>query len=445
MLRFCFGASGAGKSTGLYKEIIERSMKERDTDFLILVPDQFTMQTQKDVVKMHPLGAIMNIDILSFGRLSHRVFEETGLSSFSVLDDLGKSLVLRRLSDKLGDRLPVIGKNMHKPGYIDEVKSTISEFMQYGIGDEDLALLEEKSLSKGALSAKLKDLRLLYREFLEYINGKFTTPEETLDILCRALPGSELIKDSVVVFDGFTGFTPIQYRVIRQLLTLCREVIVSVTISPEEDPYSDELKEQELFLLSKKTVLELEKLEFAVMREKGSNISDFASFRAIRHSQADGGRDIFIRETPVARLKGNPPLAYLEQSLFRYKTEKFSGENNSITIFRASTGDEEIRQAMIMINDLVKQKGYAYRDIALLCGSLDSYADIVTRQSEKFGIPIYVDKNTSILLNPSMEYITSAINIVSSGYRYEFGFRYMRSGGTCLERDGAESREDYGR
>ena len=96
MLRFCFGASGAGKSTGLYQEVIKRSIKEPGTDFLIIVPDQFTMQTQWDVVNMHPKKAIMNIDILSFGRLSHRVFEETGHGSFSVLDDIGKSLVLRR-------------------------------------------------------------------------------------------------------------------------------------------------------------------------------------------------------------------------------------------------------------------------------------------------------------------------------------------------------------
>ena len=83
MLRFCFGASGAGKSTGLYNEVIKRSISEPGTTFLIIVPDQFTMQTQWDVVKMHPQRAIMNIDILSFGRLSHRVFEETGNGSFS--------------------------------------------------------------------------------------------------------------------------------------------------------------------------------------------------------------------------------------------------------------------------------------------------------------------------------------------------------------------------
>ena len=42
-LRFYFGASGAGKSTGLQKEIIKRSMEEPGTHFFVIVPDQFTM------------------------------------------------------------------------------------------------------------------------------------------------------------------------------------------------------------------------------------------------------------------------------------------------------------------------------------------------------------------------------------------------------------------
>jgi ATP-dependent helicase/nuclease subunit B len=440
MLRFCFGASGAGKSTGLYREIIERSNKEPDTDFLIIVPDQFTMQTQKDVVKQHPDRAIMNIDVLSFGRLSHRVFEETGHGSFSVLDDVGKSLVLRHVSDMLGDKLPVIGRNMHKSGYLDEVKSTISEFMMYGIDDKALSVLEEKSLRKGALNAKLKDLRLLYKSFLEYIDGRFITAEETLDILCKALPESALIRDSVIVFDGFTGFTPIQYRVIKELLSLCREVVFSVTISPDEDPYADDYKEQELFMLSKKTVRDLERLEFEVQKEKGSNIPDFETYRKLRHSEA---ADIFYRDEPVARLKDNAPLAFLEKALFRYNPEKFAGDNNSIFLYQTTTPSEEIRQTMIKIADLVRDEGYAYRDIALVCGSLDTYGDIITRQAQKFGIPVYVDTNVSLMLNPFIEYITSALNIVISGYRYEDVFHYMRSGMTGFDAGDTDLLENY--
>ena len=130
MLKFYLGASGAGKSTKLYQDIIERSMKETERNFLIIVPDQFTMQTQMDIVKMHPAHGIMNIDVLSFGRLAHRVFDEVGTDKIPVLDDTGKSLILRHVADLNKQNLPVIGGNMHRSGYIDEVKSTISELMQ---------------------------------------------------------------------------------------------------------------------------------------------------------------------------------------------------------------------------------------------------------------------------------------------------------------------------
>ncbi|MBO4456178.1 MAG: PD-(D/E)XK nuclease family protein [Butyrivibrio sp.] len=443
MLRFCFGASGAGKSTGLIKEIIDRSFYDARTDYLLIVPDQFTMQTQKDVVKMHPSHAIMNIDVLSFGRLSHWIFEETAFGSFSVLDDVGKSLVVRRVADILGDKLKVVGGNMHKPGYIDEVKSTISEFMQYGIGDEDLSVLEVKSSGKGALNLKIKDLRLLYSEFLNYINGKFITTEETLDFLCKAILKSERLKNSVVVFDGFTGFTPIQYRVIKQLMSVCREVTVSLTISGREDPYAADFDEHELFMLSKKTVSDILRLEYEVMQEKegqDKNIPDFGTWRELRIRD---NNDIFISEEPVKRLSGNAPLAFLEENLFRFDSRQYEGEQDAVQIYEASTVAEEIRQTMIKIKSLIREKNYAYRDIAIVCGSLGSYVNILERKAAEFGIPVYIDQNTALLLNPFTEYITSAINVVISGYKYEDVFHYIRSGMTDVSLEDADILENY--
>lgn len=444
MLKFCFGASGAGKSTTLFKGIIDRSLEDNTKQFFIIVPDQFTMQTQKDVVRMHPLGAIMNIDVLSFGRLSYRIFEETGLGSFSVLDDLGKSLVLRHVAELLGDRLPVIGANMRRPGYIDEVKSTISEFMQYGIDDAMLGTLLEKSSQKKALNSKLTDLRLLYSEFLKYIEGNYITTEETLDVLCRAIDSSKILEDCVIVFDGFTGFTPIQYRVIKKLLAVAEEVVVSVTISPEEDPYAETIEEQELFLLGKKTVRDLEKLMYQVEKEDMSpvgSLPDFETYRRLRHEGNNG--DIRISDKPVMRLKANPPMAFLEENLFRYNTCKYRGENDSIEVFSASTPAREIRQTMIKILSLVREKGLAYRDIAIVCGSLDDYGDIINREADKFGIPVYIDRNVGLMLNPFVEYVTSAINTVISGYKYEDIFHYMRSGMTDFSQEDTDILENY--
>ena len=97
-LKFVFGPSGSGKSYYLYHHIIEESMRNPTHEYIVLVPEQFTMQTQKDLVSMHPRKGIMNIDILSFGRLAYRVFEETGGEKLPVLDDEGKNLILRKIA-----------------------------------------------------------------------------------------------------------------------------------------------------------------------------------------------------------------------------------------------------------------------------------------------------------------------------------------------------------
>ena len=74
-LQFYFGASGSGKSRKLHEDMIRAAQNDTETNYLLIVPDQFTMQTQMDLVVEHPRHIIMNIDVLSFARLAHRILE----------------------------------------------------------------------------------------------------------------------------------------------------------------------------------------------------------------------------------------------------------------------------------------------------------------------------------------------------------------------------------
>lgn len=76
MLQFILGNSGAGKSHYLYEKIIQESMKHPEINYLVIVPEQFTMQTQQDLCTLHPNHGIMNIDVLSFGRMAHRILRK---------------------------------------------------------------------------------------------------------------------------------------------------------------------------------------------------------------------------------------------------------------------------------------------------------------------------------------------------------------------------------
>ena len=130
-LQFIIGSSGAGKSYFAYERVIRESMEHPERNYYIIVPEQFTMQTQKTLVEMHPGKGILNIDILSFERLAYRVFEETGGDNRKVLEDTGKSMVLQKMVQQHRKELAYLGSQMNKPGYLDEVKSLVSEFNPY--------------------------------------------------------------------------------------------------------------------------------------------------------------------------------------------------------------------------------------------------------------------------------------------------------------------------
>ncbi len=420
-LRFYFGPSGSGKSHRIYEEIMQRAAQEPGRNFLIIVPDQFTMQTQKDLVMRSDRGGILNIDVLSFGRLSHRILEEVGTKEMPVLDDTGKSLVLQKIAADLKEQLPAMGSLLHKQGYIHEVKSAISEFMQYGISTQDMDKLIASAEKRGALAMKLRDLKTLYRGFQDYIRDHFITTEETLDVLRRSLVKSKILPDSVVVFDGFTGFTPIQNRLIQELMRVCEETIVTVTIGEEEDPYQMD-GEQKLFHLSKKTVADLVKLA--------------------AEAEVTRGEDVFVKGGPN-RFTEAPALCYLEQNLFRYQYEPYMEKQREIHMFEALSPREEVHQTALYIRKLIREEGLTYRDIAVVIGDLEGYASYVETEFAQLEIPCFLDRTRGIVLNPMIEYIKSALQLYIRDFSYDTVFHFLRSGMADISREEIDELENY--
>ena len=420
-LRFYFGPSGSGKSHRIYEEIMQRAAQEPGRNFLIIVPDQFTMQTQKDLVMRSDRGGILNIDVLSFGRLSHRILEEVGTKEIPVLDDTGKSLVLQKIAADLKEQLPAMGSLLHKQGYIHEVKSAISEFMQYGISTQDMDKLIASAEKRGALAMKLRDLKTLYRGFQDYIRDHFITTEETLDVLRRSLVKSKILPDSVVVFDGFTGFTPIQNRLIQELMRVCEETIVTVTIGEEEDPYQMD-GEQKLFHLSKKTVADLVKLA--------------------AEAEVTRGEDVFVKGGPN-RFAEAPALCYLEQNLFRYQYEPYTEKQHEIHMFEALSPREEVHQTALYIRKLIREEGLTYRDIAVVIGDLEGYASYVETEFGQLEIPCFLDRTRGIVLNPMIEYIKSALQLYIRDFSYDTVFHFLRSGMADISREEIDELENY--
>lgn len=428
-LQFIFGNSGSGKSTYLYQKIIEESMQRPDGNFIVIVPEQFTMQTQKDLVMAHPRGGIMNIDVLSFQRLAHRIFEEVGADQRSVLTETGKNLMLRKVAIREQERLKVLGSRMNRPGYVSEVKSVLSELMQYEVSDFELQEMERRTENRPLLNAKLEDLQVLYREFLSYRRDRFLKPEEIYDVLCQVAGESALLKNSVLAFDGFAGFTPSQIRVLEELLVCCPKVYLTVTLDARESAFG-KLQEHDLFAPSRRLVQAVSEAARSAARRMGENDTMFLP-------------PVVLGKTSLPRFKKGGALFHLEQNLFRSRRQSYGGIPDEISMHISKNPAAEVHFAARTISYLVREKDLRYRDIAVITGDLSSYNNYVKHIFPQYEIPAFVDETRQILLNPCLEFVRGALEIVQRDYAAEAVFRCLRTGMAGFSADETDELENY--
>ena len=422
-LSLIIGSSGSGKSTTLYKRIIKEAMANKDKNFLVIVPEQYTMSTQRLLVQMHPNKCIMNIDVLSFNRLAYRVFEELGAGINSVLDDTGKSLVIRKLVNSNINEIKTLRNNITRISYITQVKSLISELTQYNITPDKLKDMIESDVMSESFKRKASDLLVLYEAFLDFINGKYVTTESILSNLNDMLDSSDIVNGATVVLDGFTGFTPIQYQLVEHMLKICDEVAVTIT-ADEDIALLEKKSEDELFSMSSEFAIRMN----SIAKRAGAPINK------ITYISRENGW-----------LADNEVLSHIERNIFRgkitqYEGEQEPGDNIKLTSLRSQR--DELRYVAIEINKLVRQ-GMHYKDIAVVAPNLEEYRYLVAGIWDDYNIPYFVDAKTEILFHPMTEAIDALFDIFDRDFRREDVYRFLRTNLTELTVEEIDYLENY--
>lgn len=402
-------------------------MENPDTKYFAIVPEQFTMQTQKEIVTLHPNHGVMNIDIVSFQRLAYRVFEELAIVNPDVLDDMGKSMILRKVTGGKQKELPLYQSHLNQNGFIGQLKSMLSELYQYGITPD---MLEAKipETTSPMLRQKLEDISVIYKAFQEYIRDRYITTEEILDVLCRHLPESKLIRDSVITLDGYTGFTPVQYRLLDLFLRYSRRVVVTVTVDPAV-PERGKRGVQDLFYMSCEMIDKLNALarQNHVKRELDIVLDEHPAVRYRRGAKRRAEQEARVERKALTVSPASSALDFLEQNLYRYSGRVYSGKAEEIRLVQAVNPAEEISCVVREIGKMLRE-GYRYRDMAVITGDIGSFAGELIHQFDASEIPYFLDDKKSILKNPMVELVRAALETIQKDFSYETMFRYLRTG-----------------
>ena len=420
-LTFVYGNSGSGKSEFVYRRVAGLAALNPYQRYYVVVPEQFTLYTQKKLVEVSGRGVILNIDVVSFERLASRVFDELGIRG-TVMEETGKTLLLRRIAQEHREELECLGTSLARIDFVEEIKSVISELMQYGITPADLEKLLDGMSETEALFYKLHDILILYRAFDLFLKKDVVTAEKVPELLMEAAPDSALLRGAVFVFDGFTGFTPVQMRLLGRLMTLCKDMVVTVTLDFQTNLYAP-ADLQDLFYMSHKMVNALRKLAVECQ---------------------------FPVEQPVCirpdhgRFSGNPVLGHLERNLFRPNAQVFEDPcGESLRIVCAKNPRAELEFAAQEVCRLVRCEGWRYRDFAVVTGSAQLYLSYAQDVFGKCGIPFFADLKQEIQMHPAVELIRAAMEMAVTDYSQGSVFRYLRTGLTGFTNEETDLLENY--
>lgn len=402
--KFVVGRSGSGKTNYVLEELIKSSLENKDILHIIIVPEQYTMQIQKEVVRLHPKHATTNIDILSFNRLAIKIFKELNINLPNILDDIAKAIIIKKVANDNKKDLYLWKDKFSKYGFLDKFKSLISELYQYNIKASQIRkVIEDNTTEKTKLlENKLGEIDLLYNAFSEYIKGKHIVSEEVLDILAKNLRKSKKLKGAYLVFDSFTGFTPIQYKLVEILMDIAYKSTFTLC-ADSADIDRLKLAEDDLFYMT---------------MAMSKHINNLADKNMIRQEESIYLENSYIR---------SESLKHLEEYFLREKKFKRIEVNEDIEIVSTNNLEDEVNFVVNKINNLVKRKNYRYRDIAIISGDLSRYADKLASKLGEEDIPYHIDANIQISTNTFVEFINILLELITNNYNYDSIMRYIRN------------------
>ena len=158
----------------LFSSVAEElgQLEKQDEKIVLLVPEQFTLAAERELMDRLHLDGLFLIDVLSPSRLYERILGATGRDGREPLDDSGRRMAIGQALEKLEDKLPYYGSIINRRGFVEKLSALLTDMKRGGMTPETLneyAQTAEDALQK----AKLTDLSCIYAQYQSILAGRF--------------------------------------------------------------------------------------------------------------------------------------------------------------------------------------------------------------------------------------------------------------------------------
>lgn len=435
MLNIYYGGENIEKEKFIFEHIKGRS--------LLLVPDQFSLQAERDAFFYLDKTGLMDLAVVDFSALGHKILKEAGGPVPPLIDKYGRHMLLTRILEESDDALKIYKGVRGKNSFVERVNMLISEMKRSEVSVDMLREVSESLEDSSFLKYKLKDIVTLFSLYEEAIAGKYLDSEDYITFYGDKMLDSSLVAASDVWVYGFDTFTPKNMLVLERILKTARSLNIVMTWedaakTPPERSAKDDAGDPsqsgdaawpgDAGFLAADDREDLFSLTGFVIRnlvEMAEDLNEEVTCQAITGSGRDNLWSKTMREISVSQ----------EDSL--------QEKGPRITAVCTSNIYAEADRAAAYILQLVREHGYRFGDIVVVCNDTGLRSGVIRRTFVRWGIPVFIDQKRKVIQHPVVGFLLSLLEIIGSGYRDSAVMQLIKSGFLGLAEEEQDALENY--
>jgi len=420
-LQFIYGRAGSGKSFHCLNQIKSKLLEDNSKKLVLLVPEQYTFQAERDLIRVLETGGILKTEVLSFRRMAYRVLNEVGGITYPHIHPAGKCMILYRILDKMKDDFAIFHKSANCQGFVNTISNLITELKRYNVHPDSFDAVLKELEEDNYLKQKLSEIKLIYSEFEKMLTTRYRDADDELTLLSSKLDATSMYDAAEIWIDGFSGFTPQEFEVISKLMQKADKLNITICTDVLEDEGSNDLSD--VFSQAKNSY------------RKFINIAQNNSVSVLL--------PIGLNGVKPPRFKDSEEMISLEANYYSYPYKTYQKPTTDIELFESVNIYSEIEECARDIIRQCRDNGLRYKDITVVTRNLAGYENLIEVIFGEYDIPCFIDSKTEIMNHPLVRLVLSMLDVFIENWSYETVFRYLKSGLTGIEQTQIDIIENY--
>ncbi len=403
-----------GRAHRLWEPMLRRIAQSyrEGRQIVVLVPEQYTLQAERDLLADLGLKGFFRLDVLSPTRLQFRVNDARGSDARVPIDERGKMMTVARALAKVKNELSFYKGAHERPGMIRQMSGLLSSFKALKLSPQALLDLAQ-GMPEGSFASKLHDAALVFDAYSGLLAGQYADAQDIHQDMLTRLDQSDMYRDSQVFVYGFDLLTEPLTQTLLQLGKNAQDLLVTMVADRAEAPDGD---------------------AFASVMRSVNRLTDRCK------KQKLPCRFTWLAYEP---LQAPPAVIHLEKHLMAVgQVPAYPGPVPEIRLYGAPTPYHEV-QHLAQETLLALKKGIPAQDIAVLCGDLPLYRGLIESGFAEWGIACYVADKLKLSSHPIVRYLLAALRCAADSWRAQDATDLIKSGFCGLDPQEAWALENY--